>query len=98
MAAPKVIELGGRPTEAEPIPVFSADGVTYTMPAEVSADLALTFIEKLADNEASASLWLLKYLFGRDGYEALKRTATGAQLRAVTDVVSDHVMGAAEGN
>ena len=94
---PAIIELGG-PSDGGTIDVFTADGQVYGMPAEVTAELALEGLERMAVNEAAAIVWMLKEVFGKEGYAALKRTATAAQLRAVSDVVSDHVLGAAEGN
>jgi hypothetical protein len=96
-ASPAIIELGG-PTSGETIDVFTADGQVYGMPADVTAELALEGLERMAENEAAAIIWMLKEVFGKDGYAALKRTATAAQLRAVSDIVSDHILGAAEGN
>lgn len=94
---PAIIELGG-PTDGGTVDVFTADGQVYGMPADVSAELALEGLERMAENEAAAIVWLLQEVFGKDGYLALKRTATAAQLRAVSDIVADHVLGAAEGN
>jgi hypothetical protein len=92
-----IIELGG-PADGGTIDVFTANGEVYGMPVDVSAELALEGLERMAVNEAAAIVWLLQEVFGKDGYAALKRTATAAQLRAVSDVVADHVLGAAEGN
>jgi hypothetical protein len=95
--SPAIIELGGEVDDST-IDVFTANGVVYAMPAEIRADLSLEALERMAENEFAATIWLLKKLFGREGYEALKRTATSPQLRAVTSVVTDHVLGQAEGN
>jgi hypothetical protein len=94
---PAIIELGG-PVDAGTIDVFTAEGTVYGMPRTVTAELALEGLERMAENEAAATVWLLREVFGRDGYAALKRTATAAQLKAVADVVSDHVLGQTEGN
>lgn len=94
---PAIIELGG-PVDGGTIDVFTAEGKVYGMPKTVTAELALEGLERMAVNEADAIVWMLRQVFGRDGYLALKRTATAAQLRAVSDVVSDHVLGEAEGN
>jgi len=94
---PAIIELGGA-DDAGTVDVFTADGQVYGMPRTVTADLALEALERMAVNEPAAIVWMLKQVFGREGYDALKRTATAAQLRAVSDVVSDHVLGEAEGN
>lgn len=94
---PAIIELGG-PVDAGTIDVFTADGVVYGMPRAVSAELALEGLERMAENEPAAIVWMLKEVFGREGYAALKRTATAKQLKAVADVVSDHVLGETEGN
>jgi len=94
---PAIIELGA-PVDAGTIDVFTADGQVYGMPRTVMAEMSLEGLERMAVNEAAATVWLLKAVFGQRGYEALKRTATAAQLKAVADVVSDHVLGQVEGN
>ncbi len=92
-----IIELGG-PVDGGTIDVFTAEGEVYGMPKVVMAELSLEGLERWAVNDAAATVWLLQEVFGKDGYAALKRTATSAQLKAVADIVSDHVLGQAEGN
>ena len=94
---PAIIELGG-PVDGGTIDVFTADGQVYGMPRVIMAELSLEGLERMAENEPAAIVWMLKEVFGREGYAALKRVATAAQLKAVSDIVSDHVLGQAEGN
>jgi hypothetical protein len=98
MALPKVIELEGD-VSTERIPVFSLKGETYTMPQEVDTAFSLLFLEKMAENQYAAMLWLVKELFGREGLNALRTPGVpGSKLKAVMEVASDHVMGQIEGN
>ena len=96
--AAEPIQLGG--WEAGTKHVFtSADGTEYGMPDPVPAELSLNAMELYRDEgEAAATLWLLTECFGDEGYEKLKTEASNKQLRAVGDIVSDHVLGEMEGN
>lgn len=96
--APVVITTDTEANE-ERLPVFSIDGVEYTMPAEVPASMALRVLDTIRrlGQEAAVS-YLLEEVLGPEAYQALLncRTLKPEQLKAVVAVVQDHVLGAVE--
>jgi hypothetical protein len=92
------IDTTARPA-SERIDVFEIDGETYSMPAEVNGGFALEAMEVIGTRgEVAAMPWLLEKALGRKGYTALRNcpTLTAADLKAVTRIVQDHVMGQLE--
>jgi hypothetical protein len=96
-----MLELTSTPTDAEVerIPVFSIDGVMYTIPKEIPAATVLDLLEKV-DNVASisAQLDILRELLGDEAYHALRecKTLTVRQLKQLIDDIGVLVMGSME--
>ena len=81
------------------IPVFSIDGVEYSMPQEINGHFALEVLEQIrANGSESVTAWVLEETIGSKGYRALRgcETLTTADLKAVIKIVTDHVLGAVE--
>jgi len=82
--------------EDEGIPLFSIDGVVYTMPSIISAAIALEMLDRLrTESEQQLIGWMLEEVLGTETYNVLKScdAMTPEQLRAIMDHVSDHVLG-----
>jgi hypothetical protein len=76
-AAPIVIDSAAsakRVDEAKPVGIFEIDGVAYTMPAVVRAEIALEYLALMdADPEGNeAAYYLFVECLGRPAYDALK--------------------------
>lgn len=87
------------PVFAEREPLFSIDGVEYTIPKEISGSVALAFLEEARNHgEALAVGWLLKEVLGEESHAALVacKTVTGPQMAAVVTVVRERTMAAME--
>lgn len=85
--------------EVDEIPVFKLDGVLYTMPGSISAAFALEAIDMMAEKgEMQMLAWLMPRVIGDEAYTALKTcdALTGEQLKAIMDLVGEHVMGQLE--
>lgn len=82
-------------------PLFSIDGVEYTMPREVSASLTLEAMERFETlGEIRATRWLMVELLGQEGYDALRRCkeVTVRQFLQIQEVLRDRALGTQEGS
>jgi hypothetical protein len=87
------------PLSDERIPVFSIDGVEYSMPKEINGHFAIEVLEQIRSNGAESVVsFMLEEAIGSKGYRALRgcETLTTADLKAVISIVQDHVLGAVE--
>ena len=81
------------------IPVFSIDGEIYTIPGQVPMSIALQALEDMATmGEIPAMAKSVRLVLGEKAYQALKgcEYLTQDQLKAVFDLVGDHIQGAME--
>lgn len=97
-AEPGIIELVSDPDapEAERIPLFSIDGTTYSMPAEVDAATSLRVLDVQRRRGAESALsYALEELVGSEGYQALLnfRGLRKGQLEAIMELVQRHALG-----
>lgn len=87
------------PVSDERIPVFSIDGVEYSMPKEINGHFAMQVLDQIRreGSEATTAFVLQECLGGR-GYRALMDcpTLTTADLKAVVKIITDHVLGVVE--
>ena len=83
----------------EPIHIFTIDSEKYYMPGEVLPAVALRALEviELRGQEAGIS-YMLHEVLGDEAHTALKNcnALRSTQLRAIMDIVSNHVLGALE--
>ena len=99
--AHSLIEIVTDPFDTPPdaIPLFSIDGVTYSMPGEVSAATSLKALD-LARRSGmeSAVSWILEEVLGLEAYTALLncKALKASQLAAIMEVVEKHTLGAME--
>jgi hypothetical protein len=85
--------------EPERIPVFSLDGVVYTIPGRVPAGLTLQVMEDMGTRgEEAAMVSALRTLMGEEAYTALKTCEylTSEQLAEILDSVMERITGAVE--
>jgi hypothetical protein len=86
--------------EAELVPLFSIDGQVYSIPAEVSASMALRVLDEARRSGMEAAMsGALEELLGAEAYQALLHctSLTTAHLEAIMDAVQGHVLGGLEG-
>ncbi|MFJ4626172.1 hypothetical protein [Streptomyces sp. NPDC088847] len=69
----KIVELKSDQEAGERIPLFTIDGVEYTIPAKAPFKVALKFMNeaKRSGNDTYAALQLLEDMLGKDAYEKL---------------------------
>jgi hypothetical protein len=81
-------------------PIFSIDGMEYTMPVEVPGSVALEAMEMFRTlGDAAATPWLLDLMLGVDGHRALRESgASKGQVGQVATVIRDKVFGDLEGD
>lgn len=87
------------PEFAETEPLFSIDGVTYSIPKIISGSTALAFLKAAReDGEGLATAWLMEEVLGKEAFDALAacKTVTQAQMGAVMTVVKERTMAALE--
>lgn len=95
-----VIEIRTDPAAAdEREPLFTLDGVEYTIPKLVGGELSLEALQRLrTDHELSVTAWMMETVLGKDAWKAL-RTAKGLHprdLAALIEAVRAKVMGPLE--
>lgn len=86
-------------TEETRVPLFSVDGVEYSMPAEIHAGFALQVLERVVNvGEVAAIPWILRKLVGDKGVDALfaAKNFQTTDLDTLGKIVQEHVMGALE--
>lgn len=89
-------------TSTEPVatePLFSIDGVVYSMPVEVPGNVALGYLEQMRQGgEAVAIAWALEQVLGEKAYQALVncKSLQPHQLSAIMTIVTERIMGALE--
>lgn len=96
---PVKIVTEDEPEEAERIDVFSIDGEMYSMPAEIDGHFALEVLEQIRTSGVeSVVAWMVEEAVGSKGYRALRncQTLKTSDLKAVINIVQDHVLGAVE--
>jgi hypothetical protein len=94
---PVRITTANESVETEPL--FYIDDVEYAIPVEISAGIALRYLEiAAADGENAAELYLLKTVLTEEGYAALRDApmVTFAQFQQISQIVMDRTMGALE--
>jgi len=77
-------------------PLFSIDGVEYTIPVSIPTNVGLRAMRKVAElGEIAGTQWLLVYLLGQDAWDALEGCAdlTRADLTAIQEVVRTKAFG-----
>lgn len=87
--------------EAEPIHIFTIDGVEYFMPGEPSPALAMRVLEVAElQGDAAATSYMLAEMLGEESHTALKNCdkIKPAQMEAIIEIVTDHMMGSMSGN
>lgn len=98
--AKPLLELDTAEGEARDVPMeplLKRDGVTYSIPVKISADIALQYLELTTTVGVGAALvWGLKRLLGPDGYEALATfpNLTNAELGKISGYVQNKLFGA----
>lgn len=96
-----LIEITTRPAD-QPVatePLFSIDGVTYSIPQEISGNIALGVLHRARElGEGLALSWMLEEVLGTEAYTALLNChdVTPAQMKAIMTVVRTKVMGVME--
>jgi hypothetical protein len=86
--------------EVELIPLFSIDGEVYSIPAEVSASMALRVLDTARREGMEAAMsGALEELLGPDAYQALLhcKSLTTDHLEAIMAGVQGHVLGGLDG-
>ena len=87
----------GEAREVATEPILKRDGVVYTIPVKVSADVALQYMElAVAVGPGEALVWAMKRLMGTDGYTALATfpNLTDAELGKITNYIQVKISGA----
>jgi hypothetical protein len=87
------------PAKEERIPVFSINGKTYDMPAQIKPHIALKYLWLIKDSGGDyATAWLMEAVLGKEGFQALAdyEPLTVAQLDHIKNIVQDAAMGAVE--
>ena len=77
-------------------PIFSIDGIEYTMPREVPGHIALEGMEIYRKGgDGAATPWIMEQLLGNDGYRALRDcpSLTKANLLAIIEVLRRKIFG-----
>jgi len=94
-----MIEINSNEINTAVKDLFSIDGRVYTMPAEVSASVALEMLHRArTEGEQAAVSWVMEEVLGKEAYDALRtcKALKAHQLQAVIQVVTENVMGAME--
>lgn len=100
VANPAYRPEGGEGYDPE-TPEFLSELVPYYMPAEVNPVVGLEYGERSGENQAAASVWIIKEVVGAAAYEALKaemRRMTPAGATAALKAVSERISTVALGN
>ncbi len=94
-----LIQIDSNEINTQVIDLFSIDGKVYTMPAEVSASVALQMLHVARESgEQAAVSWAMEEVLGKEAYDALRtcKALKAHQLQAVIKVVTEKVMDAME--
>lgn len=86
-------------TEVDTIPVFSINGITYSMPTSIRPHVALKYLWLLKERSPDyATSWLMEAVLGREGFQALVdyEPLTPAQFDAIKDIVQNAALGVTE--
>jgi hypothetical protein len=89
----------GNSREVPTEPILKRDGVVYTIPVKVSADVALQYMELcVTAGPGYALAWGMQKLMGTDGYRALATfpNLTQAELGKITEYIQTKLVGAWE--
>lgn len=87
----------GKAREVATEPILKRDGVVYTIPAKVSADVALQYMElAISVGPGEALMWAMKRLMGDEGYKALATfpNLTDTELGKITNYIQVKISGA----
>jgi hypothetical protein len=99
-SGPQVVRLTtGTDTAQVRIPLFSIDGVEYSIPARPRLNVALQFMHMTrTQGDGAAMDVLLEKLLGTDGYRALREydDLTPEQFAKITAIASEVTLGALE--
>lgn len=77
-------------------PLFSIDGVEYTIPKSIPTNVGLKAMRRVAElGEIAGTQWLLVYLMGQDAWDALEKCEdlTREDLGAIQEVVRRKAFG-----
>lgn len=100
-SAPRsLVEIVTSDEVVDTIPLFSIDGVVYSIPAEVSASMALRVLDESRKNGQEAAMaGALEELLGEDAYQALLscKSLKVSDLEKIMEAVQVHVLGDLEG-
>lgn len=82
-------------------PLFTLDGVTYSIPTHPSAAMAIEYTQRLTTQGGAANLWALEELLGGDAFAALtspaaRRKLSGKNFGRLVDLAVSIVLGALE--
>jgi hypothetical protein len=80
-------------------PLFSIDGVEFTVPRQVPTNVGLKAMRRVAElGEAAGTQWLMVFILGQDGWDALEKCddLTRGDLEAIQTVVREKVFGSQE--
>lgn len=81
------------------VPVFSIDGVAYTMPEHVPVNVAYKAMNMFRkEGPVATTFWLMEEMLGQDGLDAMLayRSLNNERWNQVGKVLSEHVMGSLE--
>lgn len=99
-AADGVVRLGGGGAPAvDTEPLFELDGVTYSIPKRVGANVALRVMARFEQaGEVSAQIHMLRTVLGAEAFDALMGCddLTPEQFEAISDRVQDLVLSSAK--
>lgn len=93
------IKSSNAPSETDREPLFSIDGMEYTIPREVSGAFAMEALEKTATlGELPGARWIMIELMGRKAYDALRQCkgVSQADLLAIMEICRMKAFGDAE--
>lgn len=95
-----MIEIKTNPAAVdEREPLFSLDGVEYTVPKLIGGEVSLQALERFrSEPELAVIAWMMETVIGKDAWKAL-RNAKGLDpkdLAAVIEAVREKVMGTLE--
>lgn len=93
------VELTTTNEPVDRVPLFRIDGVEYTIPKKVKANVQLKYLRSLKEEgELAATYVMLEALLGREGYEALMNyeNLTEEDFKTIVDIASHIVLGNTE--
>lgn len=85
--------------KADREPIFSIDGVEYTIPKKVPTNVGLEAMEKVSElGGAAGTRWLMVLMLGQKGWDALRtcEDLEPADLQAVQEVIRTRVFAEVE--